>query len=192
MESIGVTDPWNTPWPTLGQTSSRSAPVPGNRSNRAEGSSRLEAGRGTARRLDPAVVSADRLVGLAFAICVGAASLAGALLSWVAADIGATGRARTGLIALQFVGVVILCYRWPALEFARVSYRVGTQGIEIKRGVIWRHVVTVPLSRIQYTDVSQGPIQRRFGLASLIVHTAGTHQYEVTPRGDPCGGALDS
>jgi len=39
---------------------------------------------------------------------------------------------------------------------------------------------TVPRSRIQHTDVSQGPLQRPFGLATLTVHTAGT-QFAAVP-----------
>jgi membrane protein YdbS with pleckstrin-like domain len=72
---------------------------------------------------------------------------------------------------------------WPPLEFRRTSWRVDAEGIEIKRGVVWRHVIVVPRTRIQHTDVSQGPVQRRFGLATLVIHTAGTHQYMVNLEG---------
>ena len=32
---------------------------------------------------------------------------------------------------------------------------------------------------MQHTDVSQGPLERRFGLATLVVHTAGTAHASV-------------
>ncbi|GAA3718661.1 hypothetical protein GCM10022268_28690 [Sphingomonas cynarae] len=40
----------------------------------------------------------------------------------------------------------------------------------------------VPLSRVQHIDVSQGPVERAFGVARLILHTAGTsHAVVVLP-----------
>ena len=62
---------------------------------------------------------------------------------------------------------------WPAVEYRHASYRVDANGLEIRRGVYFRAVTNVPRSRVQHTDVAQGPLQRRFGLATLIVHTAG-------------------
>ena len=64
----------------------------------------------------------------------------------------------------------------------------------------------MPRSRIQHTDVSQGPYQRRFGLATLVVYTAGTEHASIAieglrhetalafrdallARGEPAGGA---
>jgi membrane protein YdbS with pleckstrin-like domain len=85
---------------------------------------------------------------------------------------------------------------WPLVEcfvrlgmvytrraFARTAWRVSDELLEIRRGVWWRDVVTVPLSRVQHTDVTQGPVQRRFGLATLVVHTAGTQHATVTLEG---------
>ena len=41
----------------------------------------------------------------------------------------------------------------------------------------------MPLARVQHTDVHQGPLMRRFGLAKLIVHTAGTENSAVELNG---------
>ena len=41
----------------------------------------------------------------------------------------------------------------------------------------------MPRSRVQHTDVAQGPIQRRFGLATLTVHTAGSDAAQVHLNG---------
>ena len=43
--------------------------------------------------------------------------------------------------------------------------------------------ITVPLGRVQHADVSQGPIQRSFGLGTLIIHTAGTQNSSVVLSG---------
>lgn len=71
----------------------------------------------------------------------------------------------------------------PKWEFARCRFRVDDQGIEIHRGVFWRSIINVPRSRIQHTDVHQGPLQRRFSLGSLIIYTAGTQHASVSIHG---------
>jgi hypothetical protein len=60
---------------------------------------------------------------------------------------------------------------------------VDAGGIEIREGVVWRAVTNVPRSRVQHTDVSQGPLERRFGIGTLVIHTAGTDSAVVSLRG---------
>jgi membrane protein YdbS with pleckstrin-like domain len=67
-----------------------------------------------------------------------------------------------------------LWQKWPEVEYRHFGYRVDADGIQIKRGVIWRSLVSVPRSRVQHIDVSQGPLERRYELASLSIYTAGT------------------
>jgi membrane protein YdbS with pleckstrin-like domain len=71
-------------------------------------------------------------------------------------------------------GLAWLSLAWPRISMRAVAYRHGQAGIEIRRGVWWRRVITIPAARIQHTDVTQGPMLRRFGLAILTVHTAAT------------------
>jgi membrane protein YdbS with pleckstrin-like domain len=73
--------------------------------------------------------------------------------------------------------------RWQAIEYRHTWYRVDEQGLEIRRGVLWRVVTNVPRSRVQHTDVSQGPLERRYGLGTLVVYTAGTDHAKVTLSG---------
>ena len=72
---------------------------------------------------------------------------------------------------------------WPPLAWKRASFRLDSDGLELRRGVWWRHVVRVPRSRVQHTDVTQGPIERSFGLSTLVVHTAGTSNASVQVEG---------
>jgi membrane protein YdbS with pleckstrin-like domain len=76
-----------------------------------------------------------------------------------------------------------LSHRWPEISYRHRSYRVDPQGIEIRRGVVWRRAITVPKSRVQHTDVSQGPLQRKYGLGTLIIYTAGTDHAKVELSG---------
>jgi membrane protein YdbS with pleckstrin-like domain len=76
------------------------------------------------------------------------------------------------------------------VAYRHASYRVDELGIEIRRGVFWRTVVNVPRSRVQHTDVSQGPLERRYGLGTLAIYTAGTDHARVGLAGLEHGRAL--
>ena len=39
------------------------------------------------------------------------------------------------------------------------------------------------IGSLPHTDVARGPIQRRFGLATLVIHTAGSHNYQINLEG---------
>ena len=56
----------------------------------------------------------------------------------------------------------------------RLRFRLDADGLSIRRGVFWHSEVRVARSRVQHTDVNRGPLDRRLGLATLKVHTAGT------------------
>jgi membrane protein YdbS with pleckstrin-like domain len=130
--------------------------------------------------LDPRYVPHQRVVGR----IVSAAISFGLLLS---AFVTTTAARRPGLVtvvalaAWVIVSVLIAWWseRWPAIEYQHIRYRADHEGLEIRRGVWWRHVINVPRSRIQHTDVSQGPLERRYGLGTLVVHTAGTQYARV-------------
>ncbi len=42
----------------------------------------------------------------------------------------------------------------------------------ISRGVLWRKLTVVPYGRMQLVEVTSGPLERKFGLARLQLHTA--------------------
>ena len=41
----------------------------------------------------------------------------------------------------------------------------------------------MPRSRVQHTDVSQGPLERGYGLGTLVIYTAGTDHAKVDLHG---------
>jgi membrane protein YdbS with pleckstrin-like domain len=67
----------------------------------------------------------------------------------------------------------------PVLAYRHSAFRLDAEGIEIRRGVFFRSVITVPRSRVQHTDVSQGPFERRHGLGTLQIFTAGVMHAHV-------------
>jgi membrane protein YdbS with pleckstrin-like domain len=92
-----------------------------------------------------------------------------------------------GLIALIWLVATAvfgwLAHRWPEIEHRHSFYKVDPQGIEIRKGVVWRKVINVPRSRVQHTDVSQGPLERRYGLGTLVIYTAGTEHARIDLSG---------
>ena len=87
-----------------------------------------------------------------------------------------------GWLALTVL-MVWAAWRMPRLEYEYTRYQVRPDGIEICKGVFWRSATAVPRSRVQHIDVSQGPLQRKYGLATLTVYTAGSEFNQVTLSG---------
>lgn len=137
------------------------------------------------RQLDPRYVPQQRLVGRFVALGVTAASLVALLILFAAADdLPPWGRAALGAGWLVLMaGLAWHAEAWPARAYAHTWYRLDADGLRIRSGVWWRTVTSVPRSRIQHTDVSQGPVERSYGLGTLIVYTAGTQHARVALPG---------
>ena len=65
-------------------------------------------------------------------------------------------------------------------QFRRVAWRLDEHGLAIRRGHLYQNETQVPATRVQHLDLKRGPWQRRRGLATLVVHTAGTRHSAVT------------
>jgi uncharacterized protein len=72
---------------------------------------------------------------------------------------------------------------YPGLAYRHTSWRLSDDGLEIRRGVWWRHQIIVPQSRIQHSDIGQGPLQRGMNICTMIVYTAGTKHSFVRLEG---------
>ena len=135
--------------------------------------------------LDPRYIPQQRLVGRLRALGLAAATFAVLTVVLLAADdMPAWGPPVVGAIWLAAMTLAAWhAETWPAREFARTRYRLDPDGLQIARGVFWRGVTHVPRSRVQHTDVSQGPLERRYGLGTLVVYTAGTDHARVSLPG---------
>jgi uncharacterized protein len=71
----------------------------------------------------------------------------------------------------------------PARKYRHWGYDISVDRLRIVRGYMFYHDTIVPFGRIQHIDVDQGPIDRRYGLATLTVHTAGNHNSTVALPG---------
>jgi len=136
------------------------------------------------QRLDPRFVHVRQIAGLVTSGIVAAGALLA--LSALALAVRPTWSLIGMGLGAWLVGTALLTswlWTWPHKSFAFASYRLDEDGLEIRRGVIWRRIINVPRTRVQHTDVSQGPIERSHGLSTLVVHTAGTEHAQVALPG---------
>jgi len=52
------------------------------------------------------------------------------------------------------------------------GYTERADDLLVRRGLAFRQLVVVPYGRMQYVDVTAGPVERRFGLVTVQLHTA--------------------
>lgn len=91
------------------------------------------------------------------------------------------------------ISVVILFYLIVSMltvtigtgSFRRKSYAVREHDIIYKTGWIVQKLHVVPFNRIQHASVRVGPIDRKFGLASLTLFTAASMIDDVSIKGLP-------
>ena len=67
---------------------------------------------------------------------------------------------------------VVLAAVVPDLRWRRWRYEIRSEEVDLQRGIVWISRTLVPLARIQHVDTQSGPLQRRFGLATVIFYTA--------------------
>lgn len=59
------------------------------------------------------------------------------------------------------------------------GYRLDGKVLETRHGIWFRELQLLPLARLQHVDLHSGPIERSLGLASLLLHTAGTQEATI-------------
>ncbi len=111
------------------------------------------------------------------------------LLPFVLVAIGdAVLAANTGFPFGVFTGLAVLIYALsvlilPGRRYRRWGYRLDTDMIRIASGLFFRFDTIVPFARVQHIDVARGPIERIFGVSTLILHTAGSYNSTVSLPG---------
>jgi len=136
---------------------------------------------GTERGTSPRHITVDRIVGGIVGAGVLGATAITALILQLAID--PPWEWTAGLPVLAALPFVAFAQWWPGYSHPFTRWRLDGAALRIRRGVLWRQEIDVPLSRVQHTDVVQGPIERRYGIAKLVVHTAGTVDATVELRG---------
>lgn len=65
----------------------------------------------------------------------------------------------------------------------RTCWRLDAHALAVKQQHLWYQETRVPRARVQHLDVHRGPLQRLAGLATLVVHTAGSRLDAVSISG---------
>ena len=87
------------------------------------------------------------------------------------------------LIAAALLILLYLVLWAPPRRYRAWGYAMDPDELQVRRGVWTRVQTVVPLDRVQHIDVTRGPLEKMFGVATLVVHTAGTHNSIVTVPG---------
>ncbi|MDQ4047018.1 MAG: PH domain-containing protein [Actinomycetota bacterium] len=100
-----------------------------------------------------------------------------------------------GVLSLPLVFVLLGWWRWPPLWLAvavpaftlvlalwrllliprqvrAIGYAERDDDLLIRGGIFFQRVMVVPYGRMQYVDISVGPVERSLGLCTLKLHTA--------------------
>lgn len=72
------------------------------------------------------------------------------------------------------IGVVVLVLVYGVLSWYRFTYRIEQGELRIEYGLIVKKKRYIPFDRIQSLDLSEGILQRLFGLVKVKVETAGS------------------
>ncbi|KAA8826567.1 PH domain-containing protein [Bifidobacterium myosotis] len=56
--------------------------------------------------------------------------------------------------------------------YAFTRFRIGERDLATRKGWLFRNSTTTPYTRVQHVDTKQNPVQRHFGLTTVVVHTA--------------------
>jgi len=139
---------------------------------------------GKEHAVDPRSVTLARIVAILPILAIALVPFLGVTLGWALGGIpSGVYLALLGGWLVLFGAAISFAYKWPELHHRHLRYRVDETGVRIRRGVWWRQVISIPTSRVQHTDVSQGPVQRSFELATLTVFTAGTEGASISLEG---------
>jgi membrane protein YdbS with pleckstrin-like domain len=92
-----------------------------------------------------------------------------AVLAALSASQGLVAGAIGAAVVIVVAGLVLITLR------RRVSawgYAERDDDLLVRRGVLFRRLSVIPYGRMQFVDVTAGPFERMFGLATVRMHTA--------------------
>ncbi|MFD5224430.1 PH domain-containing protein [Microbacterium sp. NPDC058342] len=118
---------------------------------------------GTWHQISPRyVVSQFVQNAILIAFVVAAALIVGLVLdqSWVWIPAGA-------ITLITLLTLVILPRQAKAL-----GYMLRADDVVFRKGILWQRIVAVPYGRMQLVDITQGPLDRTFGISQLKMVTA--------------------
>ena len=123
--------------------------------------------------VSPRLAKVRRTVLLALVIPLTIVAIMGGGLSW--------GWRWALLPALAGAGLIAWGWWLIGRNFRSWGYAERADDLLVRRGVLFRQLVIVPYGRMQQVDVTAGPLDRRFGIARVQLHTAAATSDAVIP-----------
>ncbi|WP_307372791.1 PH domain-containing protein [Microbacterium sp. W4I4] len=174
-----------TPAPPVPPASGTAAPVldagtyTALRTPRGSGALALD---GSWHQISPRYVASQFVQnGIFIAFLVVVALIVGIALeqTWVWIPIGV-------VIAITLITLIILPRQAKAL-----GYMLREDDVVFRRGILWQRIVAVPYGRMQLVDITQGPLDRAFGVSQLkMVTAAATTGVQIPGLGQEAAEAL--
>jgi membrane protein YdbS with pleckstrin-like domain len=103
-----------------------------------------------------------------FEVVAATLAVAGVAGGGTATRNGAVG----GAIAVAALVVGAVCLFVVRRRFRAWAYQERDEDLVVSRGVMFRRQSVVPYGRMQFVDVTAGPVERLFKLATVKLHTA--------------------
>jgi len=121
-------------------------------------------------RLDPRAKGLWRTLGALQSLPLLAAGgfVTYALLRWAEVPFYLAALPALGALALAAFSVFVA----PGLLWRRWRYEIREGEVDLQRGFISVTRTLVPMARVQHVDTRQGPLQRRYGLSTVVFYTA--------------------
>jgi membrane protein YdbS with pleckstrin-like domain len=97
------------------------------------------------------------------------------LAGWIAIFVASplAGVLVTPLALFLIVAPDVVAYIAIRLRYDTTWYVMTDRSLRIRRGIMTIHEVTITFENVQNVSLRQGPLQRHYGIADLIVQTAG-------------------
>jgi hypothetical protein len=130
------------------------------------------------RGFPPAALHLAAINGFLFSMLLGGGAAALALRQAHDRSFGKVLLAASACLLLAMLGGWLNRQRWR-----NAGWKLDATGLHVRRGRLWHQQILIPRSRVQHLDLERGPIERRFGLATLTVHTAGTRLHALRQPG---------
>jgi hypothetical protein len=102
-------------------------------------------------------------------IAVVAVVLAAAVGASVASSVGAAAAIAT--VAAIALGAAAAWW-FVRNRFRAWGYLERDEDLEVRRGVMVQRLSVVPYGRMQFVEITSGPVERLFGLSTVKLHTA--------------------
>ncbi|PLR77300.1 hypothetical protein CU633_11030 [Bacillus sp. V3-13] len=133
-------------------------------------------------RISEQALKVWRLSGTIQSVFVSLAGVALIILSLIFSwPIWIIGAAVIVMLSYSYLNI----YLFPSLRWKRWRYEVREQEIELRQGIFIIKRTLVPMIRVQHVDTRQGPLLRKYGLATVAISTAATvHEIPAVDVGE--------